>query len=72
MTSTLQITKMSREEKLLTMEAIWDDLCKDEDDVESPAWHGEMLKETAARVAAGQERIADWETAKLELRKRFP
>ena len=53
------------------MEAIWADLSKAEADVESPPWHGDVLRETEARVAAGQERIADWETAKLELRKRF-
>ncbi|MEA1928223.1 MAG: addiction module protein [Candidatus Auribacterota bacterium] len=71
MVSTLQIEKMSRTEKLQTMEAIWADLSKVETEVESPAWHNDILKETEARVAAGQERIADWETAKRELRKRF-
>lgn len=71
MVNTLQIEKMSRMEKLQAMEAIWADLSKAENDVESPAWHNDVLKETAARVAAGQERIADWETAKQELRKRF-
>ena len=71
MVSTLQIESMSRAEKLQTMEAIWADLSRVEADVESPAWHGDVLRETEARVAAGQERIADWETAKLELRNRF-
>ena len=71
MVSTLQIEKMSRVEKLQTMEALWSDLSKDEPGVESPAWHEAVLKETQARVAAGQERIADWDTAKQELRKRF-
>lgn len=71
MVSTLQIDKMSRAEKLQAMEAIWADLSRVETDVESPPWHGSVLKETEARVGAGQERIADWETAKLELRKRF-
>ena len=71
MVSTLQIEKMSRTEKLQAMEAIWADLSKAESEVESPAWHADVLRETEARVAAGQERIADWETAKRELRKRF-
>lgn len=71
MESTLQIEKMSRAEKLQTMEAIWADLSKVETEVESPAWHSDVLRETEARVAAGQERIAEWEMAKLELRKRF-
>ena len=71
MISTIQIEQMSRGEKLQTMEAIWADLSKSEHDVESPAWHEVVLQQTEARVAAGQERITDWETAKKELRKRF-
>lgn len=71
MTTTIQIERMSREEKLQTMEAIWADLSRDDAGVDSPAWHHEVLKETEARVAAGQEQIADWTTAKRVLRKRF-
>ena len=71
MTSTIQIEKMSRAEKLQTMEALWEDLSRTDAEVESPPWHRDVLKETAARVAAGQEQIADWETAKRVLRKRF-
>ena len=71
MTSTIQIEKMSREEKLQTMEAIWAALSKAETEVESPAWHEHVLRETEAGVAAGRVRIADWEIAKRELRKRF-
>ena len=71
MISTIQISQMSRKEKLQTMEDIWVDLSKVEAEVESPLWHEEVLKETEAQVAAGQERMADWNIAKLELRKRF-
>jgi hypothetical protein len=71
MVSALQIEKMSRTEKLQAMEVIWADLSTVETDVESPVWHADVLRETEARVAAGQESIADWETAKRELRERF-
>jgi len=71
MTTTIQIDKLSRAEKLQTMEALWEALSRGGDEVESPAWHRDILKETEARVAAGRERIADWEVAKRELRKRF-
>lgn len=71
MVTALQIEQMSRSEKLQAMEAIWADLSKVEADVESPAWHADVLKETEARVASGAERITDWEVAKRELRKRF-
>ena len=71
MTTAFLIERMSRVEKLQAMEAIWEDLSHAESEVESPAWHEAVLKETEARVAAGQERIADWEIAKQELRMRF-
>ena len=68
---TLEISKMSRSEKLQAMEAIWTDLSKDEASVESPSWHGDVLKETEKRIAAGLESPVDWNIAKQELRKRF-
>jgi len=71
MVTASEIAQMSREEKLEVMEALWADLARDESEVESPAWHQDVLKETEARLAAGQERIADWETAKRDLRKRL-
>ncbi|MBI3985868.1 MAG: addiction module protein [Lentisphaerae bacterium] len=71
MNTSIQIERMSREEKLQTMEALWADLSRDDAAVESPAWHQAVLKETEARVTAGQEQIADWTTAKRILRTRF-
>ena len=71
MVTTVQIEQMSRAEKLQVMEALWADLSKTEAEVESPAWHADVLRETEARVAAGEERITDWDTAKRELRKRL-
>lgn len=53
------------------LEAIWAELSRDDVQVESPTWHEEVLNETEARVAAGRERIVDWQAAKQELRKRF-
>ena len=67
----IQIQSTSREEKLQVMESLWEDLSSDEAALESPSWHQGALKQTEARVAAGQEQILDWPTAKKELRKRF-
>jgi len=70
MISTADIARMSREEKLQALEAIWADLAKDAAAVESPPWHEDVLKETQARVNAGQERVLDWPEAKRKLRDR--
>jgi hypothetical protein len=41
----------------------------DESKFESPAWHGDVLRETEQRYEAGQELPVDWATAKRELRE---
>lgn len=51
------------------MEALWADLSRDEAALESPAWHANVLRETSERVARGEEKKLDWESAKAELRK---
>lgn len=71
MQSTIEIGHLSREEKLRVMEDIWEDLSKDEIEVESPNWHQDALQKTKLRVDSGQETIVDWKSAKKELRKRF-
>lgn len=71
MIDTTAIKKLSREEKLQVMEAIWEDLSVEEETIESPVWHQEALKESEQRRMAGKENILDWKDAKRELRKRF-
>lgn len=71
MADAIEIAHLSKEEKLRIMEAIWEDLSRDEAQVESPGWHQEALDETERRLRSGQESIKDWGEAKGELRKRF-
>jgi len=62
--------RLPRPEKLRLMEALWTDLSLVEGDFESPAWHESALRETEARVAAGEEQQVDWDEAKRRLRAR--
>ena len=66
----LAIEQMTWDEKLRTMEELWASLSREESRLESPAWHEQALKETAARYEAGQEQPIDWADAKRQLRKR--
>ena len=68
----ITLEKMTVPEKLRLMEALWDDLSRPEAGMELPAWHANVLHETGQRVAEGKETAMDWETAKKELRERFP
>jgi len=68
MNISLQIKEMSLKEKLMTMEALWDDLCHEEERLDSPDWHKPVLEQ---RVAEAEEKynFSDWETAKKDIRK---
>jgi hypothetical protein len=67
----IEIQNLSRKEKIRLMEAIWADLCKEQEELESPEWHWEALRETEERLGSGKEKEIDWEEAKAELLKRF-
>ena len=66
----LNLKGMSRQDKLIAMEALWSDLSGNNQEFESPAWHEATLRETEARVKAGLEQILDWDDAKEKLRSR--
>ncbi len=69
MNISLPLDEMTVEEKLQLMEMIWDDLSRHADEMEPPAWHGEVLAEREAAVARGDETFEDWETAKQRIEK---
>jgi hypothetical protein len=72
METVLPLDRMSTAEKLRAMEELWADLSRNEDQLESPAWHQQVLREREALVESGRESYVDWETAKAELRQRQP
>ena len=64
-----EIQQMSWEEKLRTLEELWEAITREGDRYESPDWHLEALNETQQRVEDGSEEPIDWATAKRELHK---
>ncbi|MGC2625734.1 MAG: addiction module protein [Candidatus Udaeobacter sp.] len=66
----LPLQKMSRDEKLRAMEALWADLSKDDDGFESPAWHAQALREAERAVKTGKARFNDWDEAKKRIRRK--
>jgi Putative addiction module component len=71
MSANLPLHEMSLEEKLQAMEALWDDLSREPDRIESPSWHQDLLKETESRVESGEATFSDWEKAKVSIRDRL-
>jgi hypothetical protein len=68
---TLPLDQMTIEEKLRAMELLWADLSRNEQQLQSPEWHEEVLREREARVESGEESPIDWEKAKKQLRDRL-
>lgn len=45
MNTVLPLQKMSKIEKMAAMEELWADLSSPQEELEMPAWHGDILKE---------------------------
>lgn len=65
MASLLPLKTMSRDEKLHEMEAIWEDLSRDESQLDSPAWHETALRDAEHEILEGRAKFSDWEEAKI-------
>jgi hypothetical protein len=68
----LNIENLTRTEKLLMMEAIWDDLARDTVPLASPEWHAEKLKDAEVAVAEDRAHFVSWDLAKKKLRDSAP
>jgi hypothetical protein len=66
----IPLKKMSLDEKLRAMKALWADLFKDDDRFESLAWHAQALRESDRAVKNGKAKFSDWETAKKRIRRK--
>jgi len=63
------LSKLTLAQKLDLMEAIWDDLARQDKTLESPLWHEEVLKDREQALATGRATISDWEEAKERIRR---
>lgn len=69
--NTLDIKKMTTEEKMQAIEALWDSMIHDNVEIKSPAWHADVLRETEIRYKSGTETSEDWADTKKKLRNQF-
>jgi hypothetical protein len=63
----MSIDQMTLQEKLLAMEALWDDLCRREAGLPMLQWHKDLLDERERLIRDGKARFTDWETAKRRI-----
>jgi len=54
---TEKLKEMSKKEKLVLMEQIWDSLLQEDDGIDSPQWHKEILEERMAKMKKGEAKF---------------
>jgi putative addiction module component (TIGR02574 family) len=67
----LQIDQLSLEEKLEIMEALWQDLRRNTDQLPVPQWHKDLLDKREQMIETGESNFADWESAKKRIAERI-
>jgi len=67
MSVTLPLDKMTVEEKMQVMEAVWTDLRAKAASYPSPKWHEQLVRERVESYTAGTSQLIDWEDAKKAL-----
>ena len=65
--NSVDIARMSKIQKLQTIEAIWDSLIHETKDIESPEWHRDVLEARKRDIEEGKAEFYSIE----ELRSRY-
>jgi hypothetical protein len=65
--STAEIQKMTNAERLQAMEALWEALCLEEKEPESPAWHEEVLADRKRTLDSGEAQFLSLDEVKKRL-----
>lgn len=63
--NTAEIKKMSTVERIETMEALWSSLIYEEEEIESPQWHGQILEERKKDIESGMAKFISLEALKV-------
>ena len=63
----LPLDSMTMPQKLQAMEALWASICSTPSQVDSPAWHEEVLADRKRRLETGEATLSDWADAKKRI-----
>jgi len=72
MIDAVQIEQMSLAERLQTTELLWKAISDRLEELSSPAWHGELLAERAAKIERGEATFLTIDQVKKRLQKKRP
>jgi hypothetical protein len=63
------INKMTTIERIQVMELLWNALCHDEEEIESPGWHEEILKKRRKKIESGKTKFIPLSEIKTHFNK---
>ena len=64
-----EVLRLSKAQRLQAMEWLWASLAKEQQDIESPEWHGEVLAARKAKVDSGAAKFLSVAELKKRLRR---
>ena len=64
-----EIKKMSTVERLRAMEELWDALCHEDHEIDSPSWHSDVLDERRKKIETGKAEFVSINDLKGNTRK---
>jgi hypothetical protein len=64
-----EVLRLSKAGRLQAMEWLWASLAKEQQDIESPEWHGEVLAARKAKVDSGAAKFLNVAELKKRLRR---
>ena len=64
-----EVSQLSKAEQLEAMEVLWASLSKEQQDMESPEWHGKVLAARQAKVDSGNGEFLSVALLKERLRR---
>jgi len=68
MSISLPLENMTTSDKLMVMEKLWDDLCRNPDSVPSPDWHKNILDAREQKITEGIAKFHSLDAAKKIIR----
>lgn len=63
------IAELSFPQKLDLMETLWADMSGNEKNLESPAWHEDILNDREVALSGGKITASNWDEAKERIKK---
>jgi putative addiction module component (TIGR02574 family) len=62
-----ELSQLTNAERIELLNAVWESIENKDEEIESPAWHGEVLAQREAEIASGEAKFLSLD----ELKERF-